>query len=203
MKSTTGIVAALIAVLGIALGTGVYIGSRSQAVAFDMEEPLTPFSMHEVQTNRPYSSDNGRVKLLSFVLTNCPDGTCPLTMLDFADLQDALTDRGLFGTDVELLSITFDPDRDTPEEFAAYAGAFNANPDGWRFLRADDSTVRAVADELNYVYALGDDGSAVHAVLMYLVDRDHQVRAVRRMTTSNERMDFDSVLRELVALAGT
>lgn len=200
MKSTTGIVAALIAVLGLALGIGIYTGARSQAVSFELDEALTPFSMHEVQTGTTYRSDNGRVKLLSFVLTNCPDGTCPLTMLDYAELQNELVDRGLFGSDVELLSITFDPERDTAEFYAAYAAAFEANPEGWRFLRATDEVLRAVADELNYVYALGEDGSAVHAVTMFIIDREHRVRARRRMSTSEARMDFDAVLRELVAL---
>lgn len=200
MKSTTGIVAALIAVLGLALGTGIYTGARSQAVSFELDEALSPFSMHEVQTDATYRSDNGRVKLLSFVLTNCPDGTCPLTMLDYAELQNELVDRGLFGSDVELLSITFDPERDTAEFYAAYAAAFDANPEGWRFLRANDEVLRAVAEELNYVYALGEDGSAVHAVTMFIIDRDHRVRARRRMSTSEARMDFDAVLRELVAL---
>lgn len=201
MKSTIGIVAALVAVLGLAVGIGIYTASGSQAVSFDLNQELSPFSMHEVQTDSTYESDNGLVKLLSFVLTNCPDGTCPLTMLDFADLQDALVERGLFGSHVELLSVTFDPERDTPGFYAAYAGAFNANPEGWRFLRADDEVVRSVADELNYVYALGEDGSAVHAVLMYIIDADHRVRAVRRMTTAEQRMDFDRVLRELTSLA--
>ena len=56
----------------------------------------------------------GKVRVVEFYYANCPD-ICPLTTANMVQVQNRLKEKGLFGKDVEFISITFDPKNDTPE----------------------------------------------------------------------------------------
>lgn len=189
-------------VLGVIVGaTVISFRQASTPTAPEPDGSISPFELYEVQGSSSYHSDNGRIKLLAFILTNCPDGACPMTMDDFALLQDDLQERGVFGEDVELLAITFDPDRDTPDVLRDYAGFFGADPEGWKFLRDDEQLIRAIADELGYLYRIDPDrGTAVHAITMYLIDDAHRIRARHNMTTVDGPMDRTAILRDIDAI---
>jgi cytochrome oxidase Cu insertion factor (SCO1/SenC/PrrC family) len=82
----------------------------------------------------------GKIVLISFIYTNCTD-ICPLLMHNLSDVSDALGDR--FGKDVYFVSISVDPDDDTPEELKKYAERYKARP-GWTFLTGVKKDVDAV-----------------------------------------------------------
>jgi len=82
----------------------------------------------------------GKVVLISFIYTNCTD-ICPILMHNLSDVQNSLGDR--FGKDVFFVSISVDPEDDTPEELMKYAGRYNARP-GWTFLTGPKKDVDAV-----------------------------------------------------------
>jgi cytochrome oxidase Cu insertion factor (SCO1/SenC/PrrC family) len=82
----------------------------------------------------------GKIVLISFIYTNCTD-ICPTLMHNLTDVQDSLGDR--FGKDVFFLSISVDPEDDTPEELKKYAERYNAKP-GWTLLTGKKSDVDAV-----------------------------------------------------------
>jgi len=82
----------------------------------------------------------GKIVLISFIYTNCTD-ICPTLMHNLTDVQDSLGDR--FGKDVFFLSITVDPEDDTPEELKRYGERYNAKP-GWTFLTGPKKDVDAV-----------------------------------------------------------
>jgi protein SCO1/2 len=94
------------------------------------------------QQGRAFGSSDvaGRVAVYSFVYTNCPD-TCPLLTATMAGVQERLRAHGLLGSRVQLVSITVDPDRDTPQVLAEYAARFRADPDAWRFLSGERAEV--------------------------------------------------------------
>lgn len=111
------------------------------------EEPLPifwPVPAYQLidQQGRPFGSTDmaGRAALYSFVYTNCPD-TCPLLTATMANVQERLRAEGLLGSKVQMVSVTVDPDRDTPEVLAAYAARFHADPDAWRFLSGEREAV--------------------------------------------------------------
>lgn len=86
-----------------------------------------------------------RVVLLSFIYTNCTD-VCPILMPNLAAIQDLLGDR--FGREVHFVSISVDPEDDTPEVLRAYGERYGAKP-GWTFLTGKKENVDRV------VYRLG------------------------------------------------
>jgi protein SCO1/2 len=82
----------------------------------------------------------GKIVLVSFIYTNCTD-ICPILMHSLSDVQNSLGDR--FGKDVFFVSISVDPEDDTPEELKKYAGRYEAKP-GWTFLTGPKKDVDAV-----------------------------------------------------------
>ena len=88
----------------------------------------------------------GKIVVISFIYTSCQD-LCPLTAARLAMLEDKLD--GAVGRDLFFVSMTVDPENDTPERLKAFADAFDAGP-GWLFLTGKVADIRAIN------YKLGD-----------------------------------------------
>jgi protein SCO1 len=84
----------------------------------------------------------GKVWIANFIFTHCPD-ECPLMTSEMARLQSDLTHMA----DFRLVSISVDPDRDSPEALSRYAERFNADPDRWLFLTGDKRAIYHLARE--------------------------------------------------------
>ena len=72
----------------------------------------------------------GKTVALNFIFTGCTS-VCPLLGAEFAQVQQRLGDRQ--GKDIFLVSISLDPEADTPERLRTWAKQFNARP-GWILL---------------------------------------------------------------------
>jgi protein SCO1/2 len=70
--------------------------------------------------------DDGRAVLLNFIFTTC-SGICPLASQTFAEFARKL---GPDAVEVHLMSISIDPEQDTPARLRQYASKFHAGP-GW------------------------------------------------------------------------
>jgi len=141
----------------------------------------------------------GKVWIVDFFYTECPD-TCPLQSANMARLQDALAQE----PDVRLVSISVDPEHDTPDVLAAYATRYEADPNRWLFLTgAKDAIYRlaidgfhlGIVDRDEHAWLGTDDGWAwlgpvsawahaspnpdrklIHSSRFVLVDRQAQIR---------------------------
>jgi cytochrome oxidase Cu insertion factor (SCO1/SenC/PrrC family)/cytochrome c2 len=82
----------------------------------------------------------GKIVVISFIYTRCQD-LCPLTTARMAQLEDKLD--GAVGRDLFFVSMTVDPEHDTPERMKAFADAFDAGP-GWLFLTGKVEDIRAI-----------------------------------------------------------
>ena len=79
------------------------------------------------------SQFEGKIVVMTFVFTNCPD-ICPAVTYQMKKLSEELGDA--YEESVVFLSVTVDPKRDTPEELAAFASSYNAN---WQFLTVNST----------------------------------------------------------------
>jgi protein SCO1 len=86
----------------------------------------------------------GKQVVISFIFTSCQD-ICPLSTARLAQVKDKLGDR--MGRDVFFISLTVDPETDTPQRLKDFADAFDAGP-GWLFLTGDPKTIRAINSKL-------------------------------------------------------
>lgn len=115
----------------------------------------------------------GKVLAIDFIYTRCPlPDVCPRLAANFAALQNRFP-RDL-GNRLVLLSVTVDPEYDTPSVLAGYARRWGADPNGWLFLTGD---VSQLAPQLGEVY-WADEGSIGHNSITSVVGRDGRLRAV-------------------------
>lgn len=123
---------ALIGYVGLGQGQAQGLEVLGDAPAFVLTDHL----------ERPVRSDElrGQVVVANFIYTSCTD-ICPLLSLQMQQLQERLRQERLLGSQVQLLSFTVDPARDTPDVLRAYAGRWQADPIAWRFLTGPEDVV--------------------------------------------------------------
>jgi len=123
------------------------------------------------QTGSDFASAStmaGRVWVADFFFTTCP-GPCPRMSSQMHQVQTALAGQG-----VRLVSMTVDPEHDTPPVLAEYAKHFEAQPGAWFFLTGPREALNHLDND---VFKLGQvDGSLDHSTRFILVDRNSQVR---------------------------
>jgi protein SCO1 len=135
----------------------------------------------------------GKVVVVTFIFASCADA-CPLLTAKMAALQDDLSMD--FGPRVFFVSITVDPERDTPEVLRGYAQAHGANLAGWAFLTGIPAEIREVARRYGIYSKKQARGDVDHTFLTSLVDQ-HGTLRVQYMGV---RFDSDELLRDLQSL---
>jgi len=118
----------------------------------------------------------GRPAVLEFMFTTCA-GPCPAMTANMSLLQAELA-----GTDVRLVSISVDPDTDTPEVLRAYSDAYGADPERWWFLTGSEEQMAALAASV-YLSVVPDDTpdalvgyQVAHSTKFVVVDAEGVVR---------------------------
>ncbi|WP_042224251.1 SCO family protein [Oceanobacillus manasiensis] len=161
-------------------------------------DEVNAFQLDDVH-GEPFESTNGKAKLVAFFFTDCPD-ICPLTMVDLKELQTMLKEENLFGDKVELVSISLDPDNDTPEVITDYAANFQADTKGWKWLRGTPENTKQIAKEFQMQYEIEDDTVLYHSTTMYLLDEKSNIRALYDMAFSDKPVKKEDILEDIVLL---
>ncbi|WP_161568194.1 SCO family protein [Anaerobacillus alkaliphilus] len=161
-------------------------------------DQVEPFILEDRYGNL-YTSNNEKVKLLAFFYTRCPD-ICPMTMMDFRELQAKLKLQGVFGKDVELIAITLDPEHDDLQAITIYAEAFEADPEGWKFLRGTLSETEKVANAYHMKFKKVSGDFIAHNTTMFLIDKDNRIRGLYDMANAKKRIDQDGIMDALITL---
>ena len=144
------------------------------------------------------SNYRGRVVLLAFVFTTCPN-VCPLISQQMAFLQGQLKREGLFGSKTVMLSVTVDPKTDTAEVLQKYAKTFSADSAGWRFLREDPPKLESVLKAYDEWTKLLPKGEIDHPARVYLIDQAGNMREIYSLAFFNEQqtlLDMKALLAE-------
>jgi protein SCO1/2 len=115
------------------------------------------------------SQFRGKVVALNFIYTSC---VLPQFCYRLANHFSAVQRRfkAQMGRDLVLLTVTFDPARDTPERLAEYARQWSADRSVWRFLTGGADEVRHVC-RLFGVDAFPDEGLISHSTRTVVIDR--------------------------------
>jgi protein SCO1/2 len=146
------------------------------ASTLSIGQTVSDFSLVD-QTNRSVtlSEFRGKVVAITFIYTRCPlPDYCMRLSNNFAQLQKRFNTR--MGRDLVLLSITFDPDHDSPDVLAKYAETWKANVDGWRFLTGTLSNVKQVCGMFGMNF-WPDEGLLTHSLHTAIVDREGKLVA--------------------------
>ena len=115
------------------------------------------------------SSFEGHVLLVTFVYTRCPFPTfCPLVSRNFAQVYAKTAKDPALDSKVRLLTISFDPQHDTPKVLRAYGGSFKdvagAIPfDRWEFAVPSQQDLKKIADYFGLFFT-PNGGQIVHSL---------------------------------------
>lgn len=120
-------------------------------------------------------STNGKVRLFYFYFTHCPD-VCPLTTYMLSEVQTLLKEKGVFGKNASIVSISFDPKRDTMDAIKKWSRKYNADYSGWYFLRGKEEEVSNMMPALSSAVRKDRDGNFTHLNVITLVDQKGNIR---------------------------
>ncbi len=137
----------------------------------------------------------GKVVGVTFIYATCKD-TCPLLTAKMAMIQRKLGKD--FGSRVHFVSITVEPEIDTPAVLSAYAQKFDADPAGWSFLTGASSEIQDVVRRYGAFARRLKPGDVDHLFLTSLVDRN----GLLRVQYLGYRFDPDEMYRDLKSLLG-
>jgi protein SCO1 len=145
--------------------------------------PVPDFSLVDQNRRRiALSQFNGKIVLMTFIYTHCPlPDFCFRISNNFGQLQRRFADR--LGRDVILLSISFDPENDTPEVLAKYGSQWNADPNGWHLLTGAKPEIVRICQEFGMNFWL-DEGIMTHSLHTVVVGPDG------KLVTNLEGNDF-------------
>ncbi len=129
---------------------------------------------------------SGKFALLSFIFTRCSDvNGCPLANAVLYKVQSRLRKESDLKDEVVMLSVSFDPEFDTPEVTNQLGSAFSDGSVEWEFLTTrDQSELQPILDGYGQfaVRAHDEHGEPVadymHLLRVYLIDRERKVRNI-------------------------
>jgi len=135
----------------------------------------------------------GKVVAVTFIYTGCADA-CPLLTAKLARLQERL--GADFGRRAFFVSVSVDPESDTPEVLKRYASAYGAKSVGWAFLTGTPAEIGDVARRYGVYARKGPRGDVDHTFLTSLIDGE----GVLRVQYVGVRFDADELLGDIRSL---
>jgi protein SCO1/2 len=161
--------------LGVALaGLVAFLWVRRsppRAATTDRTSFLTNFQpLHLVdQTGRPFdvAALSGKVVLFNFIFTSCPN-VCPVQTQALAEVQRALpeADRDR----VQFVSVSIDPEHDTPRVLQSFAQQFKVDFSRWTFVTGGSADIDRLADRLRLFAENKDRRPENHGTTLWLMD---------------------------------
>jgi protein SCO1 len=133
------------------------------------------------------SDMRGKIVMLFFGYTSCPD-ICPTTM---AELKQALEKAGDKANQVQVIFVTVDPQRDTPERVQEYVNHFNSEFIG---LSGSESELAKVWHDYGVFREIADGSSAAG----YLVNHTARVTLIDQQGNLRVSFPFDTPVEDVV-----
>ena len=135
---------------------------------------------------RNLSDLTGRPFALTFIYTRCPlPEYCPLMDRNFVAVQSAILQGERLSRDTKLLSISFDPDHDTPEILKSHAAKLGADSKIWSFLTGEREQILHLGEQfgITVVRDSADSLDITHSLRTVVVDREGRVAKIIRGNT--------------------
>jgi len=147
---------------------------RGKEAYREIGETLPTFTLLD-QEGRTVAANRFRGKkvVLNFIFTRCPIATmCPAATLRMAEVQKAARAAG--AKDFELVSVSLDPEYDTPGILREYAEARGLDTSNWSFLTGPDTAVRQLLAQLGIIREF--EGETIkHSLATVLIDEQGRI----------------------------
>ena len=186
--------------------------AQFEGTVLSSADPATPFELtNQFGRDVALSDYAGRVTVLTFLYTNCPD-VCPIVT---AQLRDALELLGDDAGEVAFAAVSVDPRRDTVAEALAFSEKWRMT-DSWDFLVADEETLSSVWKAYHLDPVVDDEARdahgekqgqragvkasreetarrslVIHLAPVYIIDRQGRLRALFTLPFEPESLVHD------------
>jgi protein SCO1/2 len=189
--------------LGVSKGK---VSLRRQPKVLEKGDPVPDFSMTTQEGKALKLSDlRGSVVALTFIYTRCPlPDFCPLMDRKFGELASRIGAVPERARRIRLVSLSFDPEHDTPEVLANHAKARGAAPPLWTFAVASHEELAKIAPALGLFYDTGRNEIA-HNLCTAIIDPDGKLARLEIGTASNkwENVDLLKSIYSLIPPSGS
>lgn len=152
-------------------GFRAYTAETARTNQLIADQPLLPDVTLEDSKGREYSFDEfeGKYMMMTFIYTACST-VCPQLEANLAEVYEAIPED-ILGEDIVFLSISFDPERDTPEVLDKYRTYFGSDGDKWRMARIpNQDELDELLTEFGVIVIPDGLGDFAHNVAFYLVN---------------------------------
>jgi len=173
----------LLAMIGVVAGKLIW---PRQHPAPQVLFPAATFSLTD-QNGQAFGNAQlaGKPYIAAFVFTQCAS-ICPKMTIEMSRLQHELP------PEIQLVSFSVDPERDTPAVLKQYAATHKADESRWHFLTGPREAMTAVARDMKLVFQEGTaDHPITHSPRILLIDGKNQIRGTYDSQSSEK-------LKELV-----
>ena len=142
---------------------------------------MPPFELTDQSGERiTLETFRGHPFVLTFIFTRCPiPKFCPLMSKNFAELQNAIKNGSDMLAQTRLLSISFDPDFDTPQILKDYASQERADQKVWLFATSEKSQIDNLTRAFS-VYVQAEAGTISHGLATALIDENGKIARIWR-----------------------
>lgn len=139
-----------------------------------IDQPAPPFELADADGNPVRLSDFAdKIVILNFIFASCTD-VCPLHSELIADVQSKINITPMKDM-VQFISVTTDPEADTPDVLSSYGAARGLDPANWMFLTSapgsPENATRELAETYNVRFEPLGDGQQMHGVVTQVIDR--------------------------------
>lgn len=160
----------------------------------ELRMPIGAFELID-QNHRRFGSEDlrGKMSIVGFAFTSCTS-ICPMLTSQMVNLERRLAP---LGDRVHFVTITVDPEVDTPERLFEYAERHSANLDRWSFLTGEPRVVRATLERVFFVPVgerreIEEGYDILHTGQLMLIDRHLRMRGLYPTDGPNlERLERD------------
>ena len=123
---------------------------------------------------------SGRALLITFIYTRCPmPDQCPLITANFAEIDRVLAADPSFASKTHLISVTIDPEYDSPKVLRAYGSKYVGAFDRWEFATGTADEIKTAADWFGLSY-WPENGQIIHALNTALIGPDGRLARLYR-----------------------
>lgn len=148
--------------------------TRGASAYREVGEDLPDFALYNQDGRTVQAADfAGKQMVVNFIFTRCPDPEmCPAATMRMQQLQKLARESGV--SDLELVSITLDPEYDTPGILRDYADAQSIDTSNFSFLTGPESAIKDLMAQLG-VLAFADGPLIRHTISTVLINRDGRI----------------------------
>lgn len=170
---------------------------------------VTPLAPGDTPPDTPLTNQNGETitvpwllrggpAAITFIYVRCPlPQFCPLLDRRFAEVQRGIKADSTLAQRARLLSVSFDPDADTPERLRAHAARLQADPDTWQFATAPREVVDRFAARFGVNVIREQDGTITHNMRTTVIGADGKVVSVYEGSEWTPAQILDDMRRSL------